>query len=95
MCLLTVMSLVLSMNVYFDQFVVLCVVLCVLMALGIFMFVKVMSSLITVMSPLLVCTLCLCVWWCSEVFLVCYLSVCVLFTCIVMMPGWVLCTSFF
>ena len=30
-------------------------VLCVLMALSIFMFVKVMSSLISVMSPLLVC----------------------------------------
>ena len=38
------------------------------MALG--MFVKVMSSLISVMSPLLVCTLCLRVWWCSGVFLV-------------------------
>ena len=45
-------------------------VLCVLMALGMFMFMKVMSSLISVMSPLLVCTLCLCVWWCSGVFLV-------------------------
>ena len=43
-------------------------VLCVLMALG--MFVNVMSSLISVMSPLLVCDLCLCVWWCSGVFLV-------------------------
>ena len=36
-------------------------VLCVLMALG-------MSSLISVMNPLLVCALCLCVSWCSEVF---------------------------
>ena len=45
-------------------------VLCVLMALGMFMFVKVMSSLIGVMSPLLVCALCLCVWWCSGLFLV-------------------------
>ena len=43
-------------------------VLCVLMALGMFMFVKVMSSLISVMSPLLVCALCLYVWWCSGVF---------------------------
>ena len=42
----------------------------VLMALGMFMFVMVMSSLISVMSPLLVCALCLCVWWCSGVFLV-------------------------
>ena len=37
-------------------------VLCVLMALGMFMFVKVMSSLISVMSTPLVCALCLCVW---------------------------------
>ena len=36
-------------------------VVCVLMALGMFMFVKVMSSVI---SPLPVCALCLCVWWC-------------------------------
>ena len=35
-------------------------VLCVLMALG--MFVKVRSSLISVMSPFLVCALCLCIW---------------------------------
>ena len=39
-------------------------VMCVLMALGMFM-----SSLISVMSSLLVCALCLCVWWCSRVFL--------------------------
>ena len=47
-------------------------ILCVLMALGMFMFVKVMSSLISVMRPhpLLVCSLCLCVWWGSGVFLV-------------------------
>ena len=49
--------------VHFDQ-----LLLCVLMDLGMFMFVKVMSSLISVMSPLLVCALCLCVWWCSWVF---------------------------
>ena len=36
-------------------------VMCMLMALGMFMFVKVMSSLISVMSPLLVCAHCLCV----------------------------------
>ena len=35
-----------------------------------FMFVNVMSSLISVISPLLVSALCLCVWWCSGVFLV-------------------------
>ena len=38
----------------------------VLMAVGMFMFVKVMSSLISVISP----PLCLCVWCCSGVFLV-------------------------
>ena len=43
-------------------------VLCVLMALGMFMLVKIMSFLISVMTPLLVCALCLCVWWCSVVF---------------------------
>ena len=43
-------------------------VLFVLMALGMSIFVKVMSSLISVMSPLLVCALCLWVWWCSGVF---------------------------
>ena len=42
-------------------------VLCVLMALGMFMFVNVMSSLMSVMSPLLVCVPCLYVWWCSGV----------------------------
>ena len=42
-------------------------VLCVLMTLGMFMFVKVMSSLISVMSPPpCLCSL-LCVWWCSGV----------------------------
>ena len=51
-------------------------VLCVLMALGMFMFVTFMSSLISVMSPLLlVCALCLCVWWCSGVFCEFWLSV--------------------
>ena len=43
-------------------------VLCVMMVLGMFMFVKVISSLISVIL-LLVCALCLCVW-CSGVFLV-------------------------
>ena len=59
----TVMSLVLPMCILISC----SSVLCVLMALGTFMFVKVMSSLISVMSPLLVCALCLCVWWCSGV----------------------------
>ena len=62
----TVMSLVLPMCI-----LVSCSsVLCVLMAL--FMFVKVMSALISLMSPplLLVCALCMCIWWCSGVFLV-------------------------
>ena len=47
----TVMSLVLPMCILISC----SSVLCVLMALGMFMFVKVMSSLISVMSPLLVC----------------------------------------
>ena len=38
----------------------------VLMALGMFMFVKVMACLISVMIPLVV--LSVCVWWCSGVF---------------------------
>ena len=59
----TVMSLVLPMCILISYRSV----LCVLMALGMFMFVKVMSFLISVMSPLLVCALCLCVWWCSGV----------------------------
>ena len=53
----TVMSLVLPMCILISC----SSVLCVLMALGMFMFVKVMSSLIIVTSPLLVCALCLCV----------------------------------
>ena len=60
----TVMCLVLPMCILISC----SYVLCVLMALG--MFVKVMSSLISVMSPLRVCALCLCVWWYSGVFLV-------------------------
>ena len=60
----TVISLVLPMCILISC----SSLLCVLMALG--MFVKVMSSLISVMSHILVCALCLCVWWCSVVFLV-------------------------
>ena len=60
----TVMSLFLPMCILISY----SYVVCVLMALGMFMFVKVMSSLISVMSPVLVCALCLCVWWCSGVF---------------------------
>ena len=56
-------------------------VLCVLMALGMFMFVKVMSSLISVMSP----PPCL---YSLSVHMVSFVS------CIVMMSGWVLCTRF-
>ena len=58
----TVMSLVLPMSILISC----SSVLCVLIALGMFMFAKVMSSLISVMSPLLVCALCLCVWWCFS-----------------------------
>ena len=70
-------------------------VLCVVMALGMFMFVKVMSSLISVLNP----PLCLCslsvrmvVYW----GMLAVLTVCVCFvSCIVMMSGWMLCTSLF
>ena len=63
----TVMSLVLPMCILISC----SSVLCVLMALGMFMFVKVMSPLISVMTPPLpCCALCLCVWWLSGVFLV-------------------------
>ena len=55
----TVISLVLPMCILISC----SYVLCVLMALG--MFVKVMSSLISVMRTITVCALCLCVWWCS------------------------------
>ena len=61
----TVMSLVLPMCILISC----SYVLCVLMVLGMFMFVRVMSSLISVMSPLLVCALCLGLWWCSGVVL--------------------------
>ena len=54
----------------------------------------VMSSLISVMSPLLVCALCLSYGGLVGYFL-CVLALCVCFvSCIVMMSGWVLCTSF-
>ena len=68
-------------------------VLCVLMALGMFVFVKVMSSLISVMSsaPCLCCSVCAY----GGVFLV-FLDLCVSFvSCIMMMAGCVLCTRFF
>ena len=60
----TVMSLVLPMCILISC----SSVLCVLVAVGMFVCVKVMSSLISVMSPLLVCALCLCVWGCNGVF---------------------------
>ena len=86
-CVATVMSLVLPKCILISC----SSVFCVLMALGIGLFVKVMSALISVMNPLLVCALCLCVWWC--IFGV--LAFCVSFvSCIVMMSGWVLCTRF-
>ena len=58
----TVMSLVLPMCILISC----SSVLCVLMALV--MFVKVMSSLISVMSPPPCLFSLLCVWWCSGVF---------------------------
>ena len=60
------------------------------------MFATVMSLVlpICVMSPLLVCALCLCVWLFSVVFF-CVLAFCVSFvSCIVVMSGCVLCTIF-
>ena len=69
-------------------------VLCVLMALGMFMFMKVMSSLISVMSPSLF-VLSVCAYG-GVVGYFCCLALCVsLVSCIVMMSGWVLCTMFF
>ena len=62
-CLLNVMCLVWLVCILISC----SAVVCVLMALG--MFMKDMTSLIRVMSsPHLVCALCLCVWWCSGVF---------------------------
>ena len=43
-------------------------VLCVLMDLGMCMFVNIMSLLMSVMSTPPFCVPCQCVWWCSEVF---------------------------
>ena len=86
----TVMCLVLPMCILINC----SSVLCVLMALGMFMFVEVMSSLISVMSPHSLFVLSVCAYggvvgyfWC--------LAFCVSFvSCIVMMSGLVLCTRF-
>ena len=86
--LVTVMSLILSMCILISC----SSVLCVLMALGMFIFVKVMSSLISVMSP----TPCLCSLSVRMVGYFRCLAFCVSFvSCIVMMSGWVLCTRLF
>ena len=85
----TVMCLVLPMCIL----IICSYVLCVLMALGICMFVNVMWSLISVTNPSLF-MLAVCAYggilgyfWC--------LAFCVSFvSCIVMMSGWVLCTMF-
>ena len=42
-------------------------VLCVLMSLVMLMLVNVVT---VVISPLLICDHCICVWWCSVIFLV-------------------------
>ena len=56
-----------------------------------FMFVKVMSSLISVMSS----PPCLCSLYMRMVVYFCCLAFCVSFvSCIVMMSGWMLCTRF-
>ena len=86
----TVMSLVLTMCILISC----SPVLCVLMVLGMFMFAKVMSSLISVMSPpprLHSLSVRMVVQWGifgSLAFCVSFVS------CIVMMSGWVLCTRF-
>ena len=85
----TVMSLVLSMCILISC----SSVLCVLMALGMFMFVKVMSSLISVMSPLLV-LLSVCAYG-GVVGVLCFSFLCGFVSCIVLMSGWVLCTRLF
>ena len=70
-------------------------VMCVLMALGMFMFVKVMSPLISVMSPSLF-VLSVCAYGGVLGHFFCVLAFCVSFvSSIVMMSGWMLCTSFF
>ena len=61
----TVMCLVLPMCILTSfSFVV-----CLLLALGMFIFVKVMSSFMILISLFLVGVPCLCVWWCSGVFM--------------------------
>ena len=69
-------------------------VLCVFMALGMFMFVKVMVSLISVMSPPPCIVLSVCAYGGVVGYFRC-LALCVSFvSCIVMMSGWVLSTRF-
>ena len=70
-------------------------VLCVLMALGMFMFVKVMSSLISVMIPPSLFVLVVCAYGGVVGYLRCFAFCASLVSCIVMMSGWVLCTRFF
>ena len=83
----TVISLVLHMCILISC----SYVLYVLMTLGMFMFVKVMSSLISVKSPLLVCA-----YGGVVGYLRFLLDFCVSFvSCIVKMSGWVLGTRFF
>ena len=67
-------------------------VLYALMALCMFMFGKVMSSLISVMSP----PPCLCSLFVRMMVYFCCLAFCVSFnSCIMMMSGLVLCTRYF
>ena len=83
----TVMSFVLPMCIWISC----SSVLCMLMTLGMFMCMKFMSSLISVMSPsLFVPSVCA---YGSVVEFFGVLAFCVSFVyCIVMMSGWVLCT---
>ena len=86
----TVMSLILPMFILISC----SSVVCVLMALGMCMFVKVMSSLISVMSPPPHCLCSVCAYG-GVVGYLGVLAFCVSFvSCIMMMSGWVLCTRF-
>ena len=68
--------------------------LCVLIVVGMLIFVNVTSSLMRGMSPHLVCIPCMCIWWCNAVFWC--LDVCVSFvSCILMMAGCMLCAMYF
>ena len=86
----TVLSLVLPMCILISC----SSVLCVLMTLGMFMFVKVMSSLISVMSPPSLFVLSVCAYGGVVGYFRCLSFLCQFVCCIVIMSGWVLCIRF-